>query len=447
MATYSVNLETVNLQLLTDSVLQNEEIIELLLLFCSCESIQPYREHIRILRDKYDVSLEMRRVESQILSLRDKFKLRQAKNFFSAIDDQTFTSMIYEVVNDYQNDPSASLYAQTLELIFGVTPDADFAKDLVNFIDHSELDGPGILAIIRRYTQVFETMSEYAPAPKYIKQFDIDIEKLPQIEEKGITGDYPTELIADHILYELDNYDVYLEEDEEGSNKAAIIDKLNNMPASVRNQFISCLKISSHQLEEIRDNKDIFRIYGPVNPYQDVDYSELRDEEGNLDPNIIYGGARMFTDMSLEYDYDNDLPVDHWFQGHCLECSYRIKYLHQAVREPLISGGWRGCFCSWKCVRRYIELYNGDNDEAEDNVGVLQVALTQEYEKLMDEYGIADREFEEEEEPEQDDDSQKVKEDPDAINALMNQIPPLPSQSLPILTILPIDYGEGAEST
>lgn len=89
--------------------------------------------------------------------------------------------------------------------------------------------------------------------------------------------------------------------------------------------------------------------FGPVNA--------LTNKTASLDDNdhcTAYGGCRMLTCQEFEQHDDGDTEVD-WFTGKCVHCSKEIKHREDAARQPLLHGGWRGCFCTWLCVIDYIE--------------------------------------------------------------------------------------------
>ena len=123
----------------------------------------------------------------------------------------------------------------------------------------------------------------------------------------------------------------------------------------------------------------LFWIYGSSNPLVDQDLS--------LDtPSSKYGGCRMQLCEIFDYDEDAD-EFDDWFLGYCEECLLRIKYRHYSVRRPREHGGWKGCFCSWECVKKNVEFEEAQNAEA----NLLIHAIVDAFEKKTIEIGIQDR--------------------------------------------------------
>lgn len=119
-------------------------------------------------------------------------------------------------------------------------------------------------------------------------------------------------------------------------------------------------KMNKHELlKKIRlsmiFDDELFKRFGPSNTSLDEDLT---------DNHIctIYGGHRMFLCNEFEDVYVDDEIVDNdnvnydkitskWFTGSCDTCFKPIRHSHYAVRVPIVSGGWIGCYCSWKCVK------------------------------------------------------------------------------------------------
>lgn len=130
-------------------------------------------------------------------------------------------------------------------------------------------------------------------------------------------------------------------------------------------------------------NIDLFRIYGPVN-------IQLTDD---LTTGVCskLGGCRMLKCTELEDIIINDEEVDdfdahyqeyprYWFTGSCDTCHKKIKKSHYAVRRPVVTGSFIGCYCSWDCVLLTIEP-----DEAIERI------LVDTFKKNLETYGIYER--------------------------------------------------------
>ena len=160
-------------------------------------------------------------------------------------------------------------------------------------------------------------------------------------------------------------------------------------------------------------NMEVFRILGPAHTYI---VSKL-DENHPCDR---FGGCRMLVcdqfevrpfdsveeqeemyDIMSDYDYTynpNDAPnkklrekailrkyTGNWFTGSCYYCMSKIKKLEYAVREPLVDGGWRRCYCRWSCVKK--KLLSDPESKERD----IQYYLTVNFEIACSHVGIYER--------------------------------------------------------
>lgn len=97
------------------------------------------------------------------------------------------------------------------------------------------------------------------------------------------------------------------------------------------------------------DNKEFNRIFGPVN---------CGSWGCKFSPDKK---CRMLICLCCENDdgFENE-DVD-WFVGSCDFCEDEIFLKESTLRIPLEGGGWKGCFCSFQCIR---EAYlDGDTDK------------------------------------------------------------------------------------
>ena len=129
-------------------------------------------------------------------------------------------------------------------------------------------------------------------------------------------------------------------------------------------------------------DRTLFRLFGPANPFVNSDVEALK-----------FGGARMFTDMTFEYDPE-EFKYDDWFVGACIMCNKRIRRRWHAVRIPKPLGGWKGCFCNFDCGRQAIVERVNEGDEK--GVDVLTDFMMDKFEEQLYTFGIQDRISEEE---------------------------------------------------
>jgi hypothetical protein len=439
MSSLPESIQSIDLKLLREAPLKNEEIVELVAFISSAENTNAFTEHLQLLNERYDMTLEMRTLPIEVLSLREKFNLRSLYNFYSGLETEGYYSLIIPTITGYQDDKSAAVYADLLRQIFKPDLSGEFVNEILEFINTSEMNGTGIKALQLYFTNILHEVSDYAPIPDYIRDFDIDVNELPRLEEREISSDLPNEYIADYLLTQLNDYLVVdgigelegltISQIQTGDDpdeardyaKNVIIDRLERMNPLKRDEFVNLFKVDQEDVKDIRENRDIFRVYGPVNPYSDTDYSTLLNEEGNPDVNKIYGGARMFTDMQLEYDYEADLPMDDWFVGYCEQCGLKIRSYFHAIREPYLSGGWMGCYCSEDCLLQKIREeweaspdYDPDTTPDQYNIYVIRVNLVRTFMNDINEYGIADRDY----------DLRRTEEDESESSAVIFGVPP-----------------------
>lgn len=136
------------------------------------------------------------------------------------------------------------------------------------------------------------------------------------------------------------------------------------------------------------DDTNIFHEFGPVNTI-------YTDDPSTIDTDDIcgkYGGCRMLTCTEFEcineYGDDVDIMCDEpfiadWFRGSCDVCLRKIAKRHYAVREPLLYGGWQGCYCSFKCIDVMLKKRQSTNERI--NLMLDTVAAQ------LHTYGIRDR--------------------------------------------------------
>lgn len=106
------------------------------------------------------------------------------------------------------------------------------------------------------------------------------------------------------------------------------------------------------------DDKIAFRQLGPVNT-QFTHHAYLLSRSKCTK----YGGCRMFTctehetitESGDDYDImDQHVNIVDWFRRSCDKCLRSITKRQYAVRQPLLHGGWRGCYCGFGCLEQMI---------------------------------------------------------------------------------------------
>jgi len=136
------------------------------------------------------------------------------------------------------------------------------------------------------------------------------------------------------------------------------------------------------------ENKQLNQWYGPANPLLfGMNISDTKHHNC-----LKYGGCRMFL---CNHDNKNEnLQIKpgkySWFSGKCDMCLNKIEKYHHAVRRPLITGGWSGCYCCFDCVRNfYISLFHYENTDTE-NYATYSFGIDYFEDKILQD-GIQDR--------------------------------------------------------
>ena len=164
---------------------------------------------------------------------------------------------------------------------------------------------------------------------------------------------------------DLEKKDIFMKQLEEESTKLNIkgdMDKMMNMFSTSISDIID--KDTSYTKS--------FRVWGPENRFSDRDC--VANPEGR-------GPCRMLQCLCRDAEEnEGDLPID-WFTGKCDACNRIIEDMSHAVRYPAKEGGWKGCYCCFKCVSE-LPPYQMNK---EDQVRLKAV------QKRIDEVGIMDR--------------------------------------------------------
>lgn len=331
--------------------LDNDQIINLVAQYTNRSDALVYTEHVYVLRQKYAINDDLFPLDCAIFSYREQFPLYALKNYFTMINDVGFDDLINQFVDHYLDDVNAGEYLDKLYDVFSTTPDK---QSLTAYIDYlmdpeKDLNGPGYTAMLENFLERSKVYNPYAPIPDYIREVDIEVDELPtllslnniQISEQS------------SLLNELQN--LSLADFQENPKLIEHYTELYSMAEELPDEEqILSTEGQQANLVLLRKNAQLCQVYGPVNPKPNSRNIEMYTSDGKLDLDVIYGGSRMFLDMTYEWNAEADEPMSTWFVGYCLECNRRISKMHYAVREPYYSGGWMGCYCSWKCVLSFI---------------------------------------------------------------------------------------------
>lgn len=225
-----------------------------------------------------------------------------------------------------------------------------------------------------------EETAEFQAVPPWVKNFGL----AGREEEIGrqadalakVQFDLPSNKeIVELLTAGLAQLGIGLEEEE--SSKAHLADLLKSATREDKLKLLEPVFASQTQVE-MANNQALYRLYGPAHPLLDDDLTDTG-------PSTIYGGGRMF--LCDVYDFDEEFEQTYdWFTGVCEACHKRIRVRWHAVRMPDPLGGWKGCYCSWDCVRDDIPGNAGGKPDLATHL------LVGGFEEVVADIGIQDRE-------------------------------------------------------
>jgi len=246
------------------------------------------------------------------------------------------------------------------------------------------------------YLKVAEVMS-YHEIPSWVKDFtsqgrtpvmtigdinisdsiqitdQIDLQTLPTYIDSSFELDEPAPVdLSDSKLMEL------IEKYSTDPDYTSFIRKNLKLISSDERFSLIQQWLGVENMDKNRDDTLLFRLYGPSNPL----IGEWSDSDAS---------SRMFQSLVIFNGDDDNLdnqPLD-WFGGYCEFCLRKIRRRWHAVRQPNESGGWTGCYCSWKCVSDGMatpETFDGLSDNS-----VVTKSLIKLFNDQLHTYGIQDR--------------------------------------------------------
>lgn len=109
-------------------------------------------------------------------------------------------------------------------------------------------------------------------------------------------------------------------------------------------------------IDTLSDNKELAVIqqYGPSSVSSYSNDKTLKCSQ--------HHGCHMLLcehDNILNFELSGNINKEgDWFIGYCEICWNHIKSKQYSIREPLINGGWSGCYCSIECLQQKIGYNN-----------------------------------------------------------------------------------------
>jgi hypothetical protein len=250
---------------------------------------------------------------------REVFKL-----IIDAYPDKTMT-YYFNYLIQYDSSPIVMIAAKNLEQAYGLI-DGDIWRYLYNltFIYN---DNPIMKDFLS--TKVKET-SAMIKKPDYIIN---DYNHVPLEADILIQPEFkPYQLPPTNAVLKL--LSQFYNNDYNNNNYI-------NADDETKRQILDPVMLSNQRLDETY-NINYFKVYGPVN------ITLTQDLSGDDICSIL--GCRMLTCHEY-HENTEDIDKTKWFTGACDYCFNQIPYKHWAVRRPLVTGGFLGCYCTWDCIR------------------------------------------------------------------------------------------------
>lgn len=261
-------------------------------------------------------------------------------------EDVTFMEIAQELIQYDADDTTRVALGRAVDL-YNI-PERDDAHILFTQL-HKEAVATESIPAIELLASYMEDTAPFAEIPEWVHNY---LPELPEEDELVVpqqpkpTFQLPDiETMVTQLTEGLEDYGLAASDIEE--QKRVIQGQLATTTNEEKRILLEPI-LEAKNRENLADDVPIYRILGPANAMADINLAD----EGEC---CRYGGCRMFT--CVHFEGDPDIPDEDqedidWFTGVCEECHLKIRVRVHAVRMPLIHGGWKGCYCSWKCVRQ-----------------------------------------------------------------------------------------------
>nr|QBK92212.1 MAG: putative transmembrane protein [Pithovirus LCPAC304] len=311
----------------------------------------------------------------------------------AALDTWDYASFVYAFIHQ-DSSPEVEMALTRLDRAYG-DQDQEVYQVLLQEIKRQHRNEDSYNHVVKAYLESkLEVVSDYAPRPKWIKSYyatlpDEGDPEMEVTEEMSIAGILPSAKdAADMILRTLEDMplvtDILPKKSRKSKKKVSFScpritpeqkEVLDSNKELVREAFVTAYNIGTVEQkvallgdlageiskEVLATDEKLFTILGPTNPI----YGMVIDPDSDC---CKYGGCRMLTCIDFEnedefgvIDEDNPEETIEWFSGFCEYCHLKIAKKIYALRRPLTFGGWKGVFCSFKCLRAVVPLNDALN--------------------------------------------------------------------------------------
>lgn len=308
-----------------------------------------------------------------IMYLNPVFNVQLLKFLASSLPQHSFQTVIDELIS-YDESDSLRLACDRAIQVYGEQPRLNYK----NMRDSAE-DRENLL-VYNFFVEKLEETNDFAPIPVWVRNFTgqadlpraVDVKPPPWVKPKF--QELSVDQSVDLLMSGLAARDVLIHHDDMQQAKDILRGELA-VATQLERMALLDPTLEKLALNDLQNDIKYFRILGPSNPFYNSTVEEME-----------YGGARMFLANEFDYDEDEDAPVD-WFRGVCEKCHLKIRRRWHAVRIPLESGGWVGCYCSFECALEALA-------DREETAGVANLAVRIMLDSLEDQFvsfGIQDR--------------------------------------------------------
>lgn len=233
------------------------------------------------------------------------------------------------IISYYDNDLECNLYLELLE----------HAKE---FQTKTKVDCSGIISFLT----FKKSQYLYAPIPTWVSvEEGENLSLLLKVNPGDSYRDINSEVIK--LVDKAKDYFYIEENDKEVSEETS---------QEINKALLTYLNASS-LIESPEASHKANRVFGPANR--------------SIDKNCISnpgkdGPCRMLECLCLESEPDapDEFKLCEWFKGKCenFDCSKKIRDRSHAVRIPMSSGGWMGCFCCFECMDKSLLFRDKDTN-------------------------------------------------------------------------------------
>jgi len=258
------------------------------------------------------------------------------------LNEYTFVEVIEDLIG-YDGGDKVSAATQRAIDIFAIND--KYAKTVHELYQQAEKEGNDAVAEVLQ-----NNYQRYAPLkgkPEWVRNFMAvlpyeDEIPLPVLEVPSVQQPNSEDEEVDLLIAGMRDIGIGVNDIKEARAKLLQMDP-EFRKAALRDVLLNRTN------RNLQYEEELFRILGPANAVYGA--SLTSDHVCSR-----YGGDRMFTCVCFEVvDPEDDVIYEQeevdWFTGSCDVCSMRIAQRYYAVRKPLVHGGWKGCYCSFDCVR------------------------------------------------------------------------------------------------